>query len=140
VIIAWDIAQSWYSNLPPGSIDSWGSLREKLCNNFKGVSPSANNPMELFTCTQSEREPLRDFWRRFVQLRVRTLDITDDAVILAAVNRVRPRPCSSRLARKPPKTIAELHEVMEKYSRADIVFCTKTEAQRSQAHQPLKLQ
>ena len=29
VIIARDIAQSWYSNLPPGSIDSWGSLREK---------------------------------------------------------------------------------------------------------------
>ena len=29
VIIAWDIAQSWYNNLPPGSIDSWGNLRKK---------------------------------------------------------------------------------------------------------------
>ena len=58
VIIARDIAQSWYNNLPLGSIDSLGNLRKKLCNNFKGVSPSANNPMGLFTCTQLEREPL----------------------------------------------------------------------------------
>ena len=59
VIIARDITQSWYNNLPLGSIDLWGSLREKLCNNFKGINPSTNNPMELFTCTQSEREPPR---------------------------------------------------------------------------------
>ena len=78
--------------------------------------------MELFTCTQSEREPVRDFWRRFVQLRARTPDITDDVVILAAVNGVRPGPCSLRLTRKPPKNIVELHEVMEKYGRADTVF------------------
>jgi hypothetical protein len=87
--------------------------------------------MELFTCTQSEREPLRDFWLRFVQLRARTPDITDDAATLAAVNKVRLGPCSSRLSRKPPKTIADLHEVMEKYSRADTIFRTKTKAQRS---------
>ena len=130
VIIARDIAQSWYINLPPGSIDSWGSLCGKQCNNFKGVSPSTNNPMELFTYTQSKREPLRDFWQRFVKLRVRTPDITNDAVILAAINRVRLGPCSSRLARKSTKTIAELHEVMEKYSRADTVFRSKTNPQR----------
>ena len=61
MIIARDIAQSWYNNLLPGSIDSWVSLHKKLCNNFKGISPSATNPLELFTCTQTEREPLRDF-------------------------------------------------------------------------------
>ena len=128
VIIALDIAQSWYSNLSPGSIDSWGSLHEKLCNNFKGISPSATNPMELFTCTQAEREPLQDFWRRFVQLRARTPNITDGVVILAAVNGVRTGPCSLRLTRKPPKTIVELHEVMDKYIRSDTIFRSKTEA------------
>jgi hypothetical protein len=42
----------------------------------------------------------------------------------------------NRLTRKPPKTIAELHEVMEKYSRAETIFCSKTEAQRSQKRPP----
>ena len=58
VIIARDIAQSWYNSHSSGSIDSWGSLHEKLCNNFKGISPLATNPMELFTYTQAKREPL----------------------------------------------------------------------------------
>ena len=95
--------------------------------------------MELFTCTQAEREPLWDFWWRFVQLRVRTLDITDDKVILAAVNGVRPVPCSSRLARKPSKTITELHEVMENYIRSDTVHRTKIDALRPQVRPPLSL-
>ena len=137
MIIARDIAQSWYNNLPPGSIDSWGSLHEKLCNNFKGISPLATNPIELFTYTQAKKEPLRDFWRRFIQLRARTANIIDDVVILAAVNGVRPGPCSSRLARKPPKTIVELHEVMDKYIRSDIVFRSKTEALKPQMRPPL---
>jgi hypothetical protein len=63
-----------------------------------------------------------------VQLKARTPDITYDTVILIAINRVRSGPCSSRLARKPPKTIAELHEVMEKYIRSDTVFHSKTKA------------
>ena len=53
MIIVRDITQSWYGNLPLDSIDSWGSIRVKLCNNFKGISPLATNPMELFTCTQA---------------------------------------------------------------------------------------
>jgi hypothetical protein len=92
--------------------------------------------MELFLCTQSERESLRDFWRRFIQLRARTPDLTDDAVILAAVNGVRPGPCSSRLARKPPKTITELHKVMEKYIRSDTVVHSKTKALKPQMCPP----
>jgi hypothetical protein len=35
VTIAWDIAQSWYNNLPLGSIDSWGSLRENNATTSK---------------------------------------------------------------------------------------------------------
>ena len=48
VIIAGDIAQSWYANLQPGSILSWGDLRDKLCSNFKGVNIAPNHPMDLF--------------------------------------------------------------------------------------------
>jgi hypothetical protein len=35
VTIAWDIAQSWYNNLPLGSIDSWGSLHENNATTSK---------------------------------------------------------------------------------------------------------
>ncbi|MGZ7907538.1 hypothetical protein, partial [Haemophilus sp. SZY H53] len=61
VIILRDIAQTWYSNLRPGTVDSWASLRDKLCTNFKGITPAPSNPIELFNCKQEEREPLQDY-------------------------------------------------------------------------------
>jgi len=78
--------------------------------------------MDLFSCKQAKRERLQEYWQRFFHLRTRTSNITDEAVILAAVNSLWPGPCSSRLARKPAKTIAELHKVMEKYGIADTYF------------------
>jgi len=63
-----------------------------------------------------------------MHLRAHTLNITDEVVILTVVNSLRPSPCSSRLARKPTMTVAELHEVMEKYYRADANFGMKSKA------------
>lgn len=88
--------------------------------------------MELLSCVQGEKEPLQDYWQRFVQARARTLGITNEAVILALVNGLRPGPCSSKLSRKPAKTIAELHNIVDKYARADTDYRAKTEVQRNQ--------
>jgi hypothetical protein len=55
--------------------------------------------------------------------------------MLAAVNGLGSAPCSSRLARKLVTTVVELqelHEVMEKYCRADVDFRMKSEVQISQ--------
>ena len=93
--------------------------------------------MELFTCTQAEREPLWDFWRKFVQLRARTPNIIDDAVILEAINGVRLGPCSSMLMQNPPKTIAELHEAKDMYIGSDTILCSKTMALKPQTRLPL---
>lgn len=132
VIIARDIAQSWYSNLQLGSITSWGDLHDKLSTNFKGVTTTLINPIELFNCRQGEREPLQDYLQRFIQIRARTSGISDEAVILAAVSGLWPGPYSSMFVRKVAKTITELHEVREKYSRADTDYRTKSESHRSQ--------
>lgn len=122
VIIARDNAQSWYANHCPNSNVSWGDLRDKLCSNFKGVNIAPNHSMDLFSCKQrGERTTPR------ILVEVHSLEgsypnITVEAVILAAVTGLRSGPSSSRLARKPATTIAELHEVMEKYCRADAHF------------------
>ena len=86
VIIARDIAQSWYSNLGPGSVESWADLRDKLCTNFKGISVAPSHPIDWFNCKQAKREPLQEYWRRFIHIQARTPNITDEVVILAAVN------------------------------------------------------
>jgi hypothetical protein len=86
IIIARDIAQSWYNNLQSGSVTSWGDHRDKVCTNFKGVTRTSINPIELFNYRQGEREPLQDYWQRFIVIRARTPGISDKAVILAAVS------------------------------------------------------
>lgn len=136
VIIVHDIAQSGYSNLRPGSIKYWGNLHGKLCSNFKVISTTPNHPIDLFNCKQGEREPLQEYRRRFIHPRARTPNITNEAVILAIINGLRSRPRSSRLARKLATTVSELHEVMEKYCRADANFRMNSEAQRSQTRPP----
>jgi hypothetical protein len=75
VIIAQDIAQSWYAKLCPGSIKSWGDLRDKLCSNSKVLNIAPNHQMDLFNCKHGERERERialGLLRRFIQLRPRT--------------------------------------------------------------------
>jgi hypothetical protein len=59
IIIARDIAQSWYNNLQSGSVTSWGDHRDKVCTNFKGVTRTPINPIDLFNYRQGEREPLQ---------------------------------------------------------------------------------
>lgn len=133
VIMAWDVAQSLFANLQPGWIESLGDLRDKPCSNFKGINTAPNQRMNLFRCKQGEREPLQDYSWRFIRLRAHTPNITDETIILGVVNNLKSGPCSSRLARKPATTVAELHELMEMYCRVDADFRMKTEAQWSQA-------
>jgi hypothetical protein len=34
--------------------------------NFKGVNIAPNHPMDMFNCKQGEREPLRDYYGKFI--------------------------------------------------------------------------
>jgi len=58
----------------------------------------------------------------------------DKVDILALVNVLRPGPFSSRLARKPATSVADLHKIMEKYYRVDANFRMKFKAQRAHAY------
>ena len=85
VIVAREVARSWYSNLRPGSIHSWADLRSKLKTNFKGVGTNTMNSTEILNCHQGQNEPLREWWRRFIQIKAKTPGISDESVILAAI-------------------------------------------------------
>jgi hypothetical protein len=43
-------ALTWYTRLPPLSIDSWRSLRDKLLLNFQGYHPDTDALAELSLC------------------------------------------------------------------------------------------
>lgn len=90
--------------LPPSNAGR--DLRDKVCSNFKGVNMAPNHLMDLFNYKQGEREPLQEYWLRFIQLRACTPNIIDKVVILATVNGQLSRHYSSRLTRKLATIVA----------------------------------
>ena len=48
-------ALTWYTRLPPLSIDSWKGLRDKFLLNFQGYRPDTDALAELSLCKQQER-------------------------------------------------------------------------------------
>jgi hypothetical protein len=50
---------TWYTRLPPLSIDSWRSLWDKFLLNFNGYRPDTDALAELSLCMQQEKETLR---------------------------------------------------------------------------------
>jgi hypothetical protein len=51
-------ALTWYTRLPPLSIDSWRSLSDKFLLNFQGYRPDTDALVELSLCKQLEKETL----------------------------------------------------------------------------------
>jgi hypothetical protein len=64
-----DVATNWYSNLPPHCIYSWQHLKDKILLNFQGFQVQLKTEEDFISCIQNEREPLPEFYRRFLQLK-----------------------------------------------------------------------
>ena len=58
---------NWYSYLPPQSINNWYQLKGRLLQDFQGFRRLNTNTVKDFKCPQHDREPLYDYFRRFVQ-------------------------------------------------------------------------
>jgi hypothetical protein len=64
-------------------------------------------------------EVLKDYFQRFVQVKVRAPDVLDDVAIEAAIKGLRIGPFTAHLAREKPSTMQELYSEFEKYCRSD---------------------
>jgi hypothetical protein len=60
---------TWYTRLPPLSIDSWNGLRDKFLLNLQGYQPDTDALAELSLCMQQEKETLREYYRKFLTLK-----------------------------------------------------------------------
>jgi hypothetical protein len=74
---------------------------------------------DLYNCKQKDREPLRNFVRRFIQQRSQIPEADDKTTIKALIKGLTPGPTASHLTRKKPKTIDELFHELEEYILSD---------------------
>jgi hypothetical protein len=129
-------ALTWYTRLPPLSIDSWRSLRDKFLLNFQGYRPDTDALAELSLCKQLERETLREYYRKFLTLKSQLPSVDNQIAIHYAISGLRAGVLYSHCIRDPPKNLQELYQLFEKYARFEELHQRKVESQRKPKDPP----
>jgi hypothetical protein len=129
-------ALTWYTTLPPLSIDSWRSLRDKFLLNFQGYCPDTNALSELSLCKQQEKETLWEYYRKFLTLKSQLPSVDDQIAIHYAISGLRAGVLYSHCIRDPPKNLQELYQLFEKYARFEELHQRKVESQRKPKDPP----
>jgi hypothetical protein len=112
-------ALTWITRLPPLSIDSWRSLRDKFLLNFQGYRPDTDALAELSLCKQLEKETLREYYRKFLTLKSQLPLVDDQIAINYAISGLRTGVLYSHCIRDPPKNLQELYQLFEKYAKSE---------------------
>jgi hypothetical protein len=129
-------ALTWYTRLPPLSIDSWTSLRDKFLLNFQGYRPDTDALAELSLCKQQEKKTLREYYRKFLTLKSQLPSVDDQIAIHYAISGLRAGILYSHCIRDTPKNIQELYQLFEKYARSEELHQRKVESQRKPKDPP----
>jgi hypothetical protein len=122
--------------LPPLSIDSWRSLRDKFLLNFLGYRPDTDALAELSLCKQLERETLREYYHKFLALKSQLPSVDDQIAIHYAISGLCAGVLYSHCIRDPPKNLQELYQLFEKYAKSEELNQRKVESQRKPKDAP----
>jgi hypothetical protein len=110
---------NWYFLLKPYSVCSSVDLKKKFMQAFQMFHDTTVKSSDLCNCKQKDREPLRNFMRKFMQQRSHIHKVDDKTTIKALIKGLTPGPTASHLTRKKPKTIEELFHELEEYILSD---------------------
>jgi hypothetical protein len=110
---------NWYSLLQPHLVCSWVDLKTKFMQAFQMFHDTIVESSDLYNCKQKDREPLRNFVRRFMQQSSQIPETNDKTMIKALIKGLTPGPTASHLTRKKPKTVEELFHELEEYILTD---------------------
>ena len=86
---------------------------------FQGFQPAGLTNIDLFNCKQQIKEPLSQYFKRFIQIKAQIPNIPDEVVIIAAIKVLRVGQCASHLAQEKPSIVVKLYEVIQKYCQLD---------------------
>jgi hypothetical protein len=88
---------NWYSLLQPHSVCNWVNLKTKFMQPFQIFHETIAESSDLYNYKQKDREPLRNFVRRFMQQRSQIPEADDKTTINALNKGLTPRPIASHL-------------------------------------------
>jgi hypothetical protein len=129
-------ALTWYTRLPPLSIESWKGLRDKFLLNFQGYRPNIDALAELSLCKQQEKKTLRDYYKKFLTFKSQLPSVDDHIAVHYTISGLRADVLYSHCIRDPPKHLQELYQLFKKYARSEELHQRKVESQRKPKNPP----
>jgi hypothetical protein len=96
---------NWYSLLQPHSVCSWVDLKTKFMQVFQMFHDTTAESSYLYDYKQKDREPLRNFMRRFMQQRLQIPKADDKTMTKALIKGLTLGPTASHLTRKNPRQL-----------------------------------
>jgi hypothetical protein len=106
-------ALTWYTRLPPLSIDSWKGLWDKFLLNFQGYRPDTDALAEQSLCKQQEKETLREYYHKFLTLKSQLPSVDDHIAIHYAISGLRAGVLYSQHQGPTQKSLRALSTVQE---------------------------
>jgi hypothetical protein len=103
--------------------------KDKILLNLQGSQAEIDIEEDFLSCVQKEREPLPEFYRRFLQLKAQAPKVSNEKIIAQAIKALRVGPLHSHLVRERPKTMLELYDQFAKFNKSKIKHFRKLEQQ-----------
>jgi hypothetical protein len=110
----------WLLSLPKNQFDSWSALRQAFIDNFIATCDQQGNKYDLELIRDRAGEPLRDYIRRFSDMRLKIPRITHDEAVSGFIKGLHHHDTlRSKLLGKWPSTVSELLATTKNYTDAD---------------------
>jgi hypothetical protein len=93
-------------------------------------------PSRVTLCKQQEKETFREYYRKFLTLKLQLLSVDDHIAIHYAISGLRAGVLYSHCIRDLPKNLQELYQLFEKYARSKELHQRKVQYQRKPKDPP----
>jgi hypothetical protein len=119
-VVVGPVGHQWLVSLPENQFDSWYALHQAFVKKFIATYEQPGNKYDLQRIRDARDEPLREYIRRFSDMRIRIPRITDNEAIEAFITGLcYHNDLMDKLLRKWPITVVDLLTTAKKYADAN---------------------
>ncbi|XP_020235170.1 uncharacterized protein LOC109815012 [Cajanus cajan] len=112
-------ALSWFTRLPPNSIDSFNTLSSQFTIQFATSRPHSLTSLSLVSLRQDKKESLRTFMDRFNKVALEIRDLNPAVALHHLTTALKPGPFVNSICKKPPSDMNDLRRRADKYMQME---------------------
>ncbi|XP_020230316.1 uncharacterized protein LOC109811091 [Cajanus cajan] len=131
-------ALSWFTRLPPNSIDSFNTLSSQFTIQFATSRPHSMTSLSLVGLRQDKKESLRAFMDRFNKTALEIRDLNPAMALHHLTTALKPGPFVNSICKKPPSDMNDLRMRADKYMQMEELADYRNQARAEPVNKPEK--